>query len=359
MQRIQLHGLLPDELVVSLQARGHAVSAADARRLLAWTISQGCRDPSSIRPHLSRAMRQACEQACSLERPAVLERERDPVDGSLRYLLESPDEARSEAVLIPLKAPGRFSACLSTQVGCAVGCRFCATGRLGFSRQLQPWELVASFCTLRDEAEGRVSGAVFMGQGEPFLNYEAVIQAARVLSHPCGGRVDQKRISISTAGIVPALLRYASEGHRYRLVLSLTSALPERRAELMPGVARWSLAELFEALRAVAASCRQRITLAWVLLGGVNHDRAEVEALARLVGDLPVRISLVDVNDARPDGYRRATDAERDEFVDRLQALGAPVVRRYSVGLSSESACGMLAARCAASRGSSSVKGSD
>ncbi len=270
-------------------------------------------------------------------------RERDPVDGSLRILFRAGDGACFEAVLIGLEQGGRFTACLSSQVGCPLDCAFCATGRLGFRRQLEPWEMVASFCALRAEAAGRITGAVFMGQGEPFLNYDAVLQAAAVLSDPNGARVDKKSISISTAGWVPGIRRFTTEGHKQRLVVSLTSALPARRAVLMPSAARWTHRELGDALRAYSASSRRRVTLAWVLLGGVNHDQAEVDALVELCREVRVRISLLDVNDKRPDGFRRATDAEREDFIDRLQALKAPIVRRYSVGLSSDSACGMLA----------------
>jgi 23S rRNA (adenine2503-C2)-methyltransferase len=184
-----------------------------------------------------------------------------------------------------------------------------------------------------------------MGQGEPFSNYDAVLQAAGVLSDPNGARVAKKSISISTAGWVPGIRRFTAQGHKHRLVVSLSSALPERRRALMPAASRWSHSELREALRAYCERSGRRVTLAWVLLGGVNHDQAEVDALAELCQGLRVRISLLDVNDKRPDGFRRATDDEREAFVDRLQVLRAPIVRRYSVGLSSDAACGMLAAR--------------
>ncbi len=265
----------------------------------------------------------------------------------MKYLFRSPDGALSEAVRIPLKRPGAFSVCLSSQVGCAMGCTFCATGRLGLRRDLEAWEIVAAFLAVRDEAPGRTTGAVFQGQGEPFHNYDAVIRAARVLSHPCGGRISGEAITISTVGLVPGIRRFAGEGHPYRLIVSLTSALPGRRAELLPAASRWSLEELAAAIREYAAGLRGRMPVAWVVMGGVNTGADEVEALRRLLGDVRLRVNLIDVNDPRPGGFRRADDAERGAFMDRLQVLGVPIVRRYSGGFARHAACGMLAAtRC-------------
>jgi 23S rRNA (adenine2503-C2)-methyltransferase len=204
--------------------------------------------------------------------------------------------------------------------------------------------MVAAFCRVRDEAPGRVTGAVFMGQGEPLANEAEVLRAAAILSHPCGGRVAGKSISISTVGLVPAVHRFAAARHPYRLIISLTSAVDSRRRQLLPCAARYPLVELRDAVREYQASIAERVTLAWVVLGGVNTGEDEVEALARLLDGVPVRLNLIDVNDPRPGGYRRATPAELQTFSTRLRQLGIPVLRRYSGGTSAHAACGMLAA---------------
>jgi 23S rRNA (adenine2503-C2)-methyltransferase len=287
------------------------------------------------------------EERFALDRLEVLERATDPADGFVKYLFRSADGALSEAVRIPLLKPGAFTVCLSSQVGCAMACAFCATGRLGLSRNLRAHEMVDAFLQVRDEAPGRVTGAVFQGQGEPFHNYDEVIRAAGILSHPCGGQVRGDAITISTVGLVPQIRRYAREGHRFRLIVSLTSAVAERRAALVPVAARWSLPEVAEAIREYAAVAPGLVTVAWVLMGGVNDGADEAEALRALLGDVRLRVNLIDVNDPRPDGFRRATDAERRAFVRHLQVLRAPVVRRYSGGAARHAACGMLAAvRC-------------
>jgi 23S rRNA (adenine2503-C2)-methyltransferase len=214
---------------------------------------------------------------------------------------------------------------------------------MGLKRHLEPWEIVAQFTAVREEAPGRVSGAVFQGQGEPLHNFEAVTQAARVLSHSCGGAISGSAITISTVGLVPGILKLASDPPPWRLIISLTSAIDEKRRSLIPTGGAWSVAEIAEAVRSYQRAVGGRVTIAWVLLGGVNHGADEVDALRTLFDGVPLRFNLIDVNDARPDGFRRATDAEREAFRDALQILGAPVVRRYSGGVAKHAACGMLA----------------
>lgn len=339
-----LLGMLPSDLAAHLQQHGIAAREDEVRRLLAHTISRD--QAHRQRNPVARRLQEAVAAITQGERLEVVERVTDPADQFVKYLLRSPDGALSEAVRIPLHKPGSYSVCLSSQVGCAMQCRFCATGRLGLSRNLAAWEMVSAFLTVRDEAPGRITGAVFQGQGEPLHNYDEVIQAARVLSHSCGARISAKAITISTVGLVPQIRRYTEEGHPYRLIISLTSALAERRAHLLPVAGRFTLEEVADAIREYARSCGERVTIAWVLMGGVNSGPDEAEALVRLLADVPLRINLIDVNDARPPeagGYVRASDAERGAFMGHLQALRAPIVRRYSGGAARHAACGMLA----------------
>lgn len=348
-----LFGMLPEELQAHLQAQGVPVRDDEARRLLSHILSPDGPYNARRRP-VARRLIDATLASTDQRRLSIVERVADPADGFVKYLLRHPDGALSEAVRIPLHKEGRFSVCLSSQIGCAMRCAFCATGRLGLTRNLLAWEMVAAFLTVRDDTDGHVTGAVFQGQGEPLHNYDEVIRAARVLSHPCGGKISAAAITISTVGLVPQIRRYASERHPYRLIISLTSALPERRAALLPIAGKLPLAELADAIRAYAQVARGRVTVAWVLLGGVNSGKEEADALQRLLPDVPLRINLIDVNDARPPhlgGFTRASDAERGAFMGHLQVLRAPIVRRYSGGASRHAACGMLAAVCCGAQG--------
>jgi 23S rRNA (adenine2503-C2)-methyltransferase len=332
---VALHALLQDVVADA--------TLTDARRLLAAHFARPGVAEERPRP-VRRQLREACAALVRTDALTLLEHTTDPGDGFTKYLFRSPDGAVHEAVRIPLHKPGHFTVCLSSQVGCAMGCVFCATGRLGLARHLAAWEIVEAFRRVRLDAPGRVSGAVFMGQGEPLHNYEAVMQAAEAIAQPFTGRLAARAISISTVGLVPQIRRFTAEHRPYRLIVSLTSALDERRSELLPINRKHDLRELMTALRELHAATGERQTLAWVVMAGVNTGDDEVKALAELVGDLPVRLNLIDVNDSRPDGFARAQPDELASFRDRLQVLRQPVVRRYSGGRERHAACGMLAA---------------
>ncbi len=347
-----LLSFVPEELAAHLGSAGIAVRPEEARRVLSRAFELPGAPPRRRSPVAKRLFDDVA-RLTDRRRLELVERATDPSDGFVKYLFRSPDGALTEAVRIPLHKEGRFSVCLSSQVGCAMGCTFCATGRLGLTRNLETWEMVSAFLAVRDEAPGRVTGVVFQGQGEPFQNYDEVIRAARVLSHPCGGHVSGTNITISTVGLVPQIRRFAREGHPFRLIVSLTSAIEERRRALLPVAGRYTMSELASAVREYAAVAKGRLTLAMVLMGGVNDGAEEAAALERHFGGLKLRVNLIDVNDARPDGYRRSTDEERSRFMSELQRLRAPIVRRYSGGSARHAACGMLAATVQASTAAS------
>ena len=337
-----LAGLLPEDLAAHLRANGVSIRDAEARRIVAHAIAGGHDGFPASRP-VPRNVERAVESLVDRRGIEIVERATDPSDGFVKYLFRLHDGAVAEAVRIPLEKEGRFSVCLSSQAGCAMRCDFCATGRMGLRRSLETWEIVAQFLAVRAEAPGTVSGVVFQGQGEPLHNYDNVMRAAEILAHPCGGRISSESITISTVGLVPSMQRFARERRPYRLIVSLTSAIDERRRSLVPLAAAWPVSELAEAIREVQRASGARITIAWVVLGGINTGRDEVEALGRLFAGVPLRINLIDVNDARPDGYRRASDEELASFRDALRSLEVPVVRRYSGGAAKHAACGMLA----------------
>jgi 23S rRNA (adenine2503-C2)-methyltransferase len=331
------------EHVANQDARGLArllgIDLVDARRLLGAAVARGMtlRDARNVR----RAILDQATATLSEERLRLAHRE-DAADGFRRYLFELRDGARVESVRIPL-FDTHHTLCLSSQVGCALGCTFCATGRLGLTRNLEAWEMVGQWMEVRRDSQLPITGAVFMGQGEPFHNYEAVIRAAYVLCDPAGGRVDGQRISISTAGVVPMIRRYTAEGHKFRLCVSPNAALPEKRAALMPVERGHPLDELVDAVREHAAK-RGRVTLEYVMMAGVNVGEEDAEALGRLLAGIPVRLNPIAVND-ESGRYRPPTEAEWNAFRDALarHLPGQPIVRRYSGGQDRNAACGMLA----------------
>jgi 23S rRNA (adenine2503-C2)-methyltransferase len=328
--RVHLFGLRPVDLVRVLGDVGVDCSEAEARRVLGRLVSEGHAELAGMKRPVRATVREALRVHTRHDPLQIVERVTDDVDGFEKFLLRLDDGAFVEAVKIPLEKPGHFTVCVSSQVGCAMGCVFCATGRLGLQRHLRRHEIVGQVLAVRST----------LGEGQRLTG------AALVLSDPCGGRIDAKNISISTVGLVPQMRRFAAEGHKFRLVVSLHSAVAERRKALLPIAKQWSLDEVADAIRALHGAHGDRVTVAFCLMSGVNTGVDEVEALQRLLGDVPLRINLIDVNDARDPadgGFSPPGADELKGLLDALQVLRQPVVRRYSGGKNREAACGMLA----------------
>jgi 23S rRNA (adenine2503-C2)-methyltransferase len=218
---------------------------------------------------------------------------------------------------------------------------------MGLARNLEAWEIVEQVLTLRAEAPERpLTGVVFQGQGEPFHNYDEVMRAIDVLRDPCGGQIRADRMTISTVGLLPQIERYTDEGRACRLILSLTSAIQERREELLPIARTWTVDDLAGAMKRHRRSRGGVVHVGWVLMGGVNTGPEEARELARLFAGVPLRVSVIDVNDPT-ERFRRASDEERSAFLSSLAGHGISFVRRYSGGTDINAACGMLASRAA------------
>jgi 23S rRNA (adenine2503-C2)-methyltransferase len=321
-------------------ARKAGIPLEDARRITGAIIGRGrgLRDARNVR-------REVLDRVEALASPGELRRLDvvDARDGFRKYLFALPDGARIESVRIPL-FDTHHVVCVSSQAGCGLACAFCATGEMGLTRSLKSWEIVEQVLHIRSDSALPVTGVVFMGQGEPFLNYDEVIAAAYTLCDPAAGRIDARRISISTSGIVPMIRRYTAEGHKFRLCVSLNAAIPWKRAALMPVVEQgFPLDELVDAIREHAAEAG-RVTVEYVMIAGVNMGPEDAAAIGQALQGIPVRLNPIAVNDASGK-YRPPTEVEWNAFRDLLgQALpGQPIVRRYSGGQDESAACGMLA----------------
>lgn len=323
------------------------VDARLARRLQAAVMQKvGC-VPDAM-PEVPKAVLRRVREATEIPRLELVEKAVSPTDGFAKYLFRGEGDGVFEAVRIPLlHRPGdeKYVVCVSSQVGCAMGCVFCATGKLGFRRNLATWEIVDQVMRVRDDSPHRVSGVVFMGMGEPLLNYDRVMRAAEVIADPCGLAIEGRAITISTVGIVPAIRRFTAEGRPYRLIVSLTAADPEKRRRLFPVEAVHPLDELLDAVREYQEKSGERVNLAWTLLSGVNTSREDARQLAERTKGMRVRLDLIDVNDASGE-FVTAGPEELRRFRDALtEEVGMPIARRYSGGADVHGACGMLAGR--------------
>jgi 23S rRNA (adenine2503-C2)-methyltransferase len=333
-----------DELHARLAHLG--VTPRLARRLQHAVVRRGAAEVPVALPEVSPRLLRAVREATSIPRLELIEKSVSPADGFAKYLFRGDGPDPFEAVRIPLlHRPGdeKYVVCVSSQVGCALGCVFCATGRMGFRRNLATWEIVDQVIRVRDDSPHPVRGVVFMGMGEPLLNYERVMAAARVMTDSCGLAIDARAITVSTVGVVPLMRRFTRERQPYRLVVSLTAADHEKRRRLLPIEDTHPLPELMAAVREHQQATGERVMLAWTMLAGVNTSPEDARRLAELTAGLPVKIDLIDVNDATGQ-FTPPSAEELRAFRDALSAeLGQPIVRRYSGGKDIHGACGMLA----------------
>lgn len=339
---IFLKNLTADQLYEGLAPAG--VKPRVARQIQAAVIRHGKMPPTQ--PGISANVLDRVRQLTTLPNLELVEKLVSLTDGFAKYLFRGDGGDLFEAVRIPIMHrpdDRKYIVCVSSQVGCPLGCVFCATGRLGFRRNLAAWEMVDQAIKIQADSEFPVRGMVFMGMGEPMLNYDAVITAASIFSEPCGMAIHAKSITISTVGIVPGIRRFTTERRKYQLIVSLTTANPERRMELLPVEKVYPTTELIAALREYHAAMQRRVTLAWIMMSGVNMSERDAKELAELTRDLPVKIDLIDVND--PTGnFRPPSREELNAFRDALRKhIPAPVLRRYSGGQDIHAACGMLA----------------
>ncbi len=314
-----------------------------ALKLFAAVFSRGVSTSSELRltQQIPAAVRDGICGHVSLPQLDVVERRRAD-DGFVKYLFSSPLGGRFEAVRIPI-FDTKYVICVSSQVGCALACDFCMTGKMGFQRNLETWEIVDQVMRIRQEADRPVRGVVFMGMGEPLLNYANATKAARIFCHPAGLAISSQSITFSTAGWVPGIKKYLADDLPYRLAFSLTSALEHKRAQVLPVEKTHPLPTLVEQIRDYAQKRKERVMLAYVAIAGFNVFEEDALALKRVFEGIPIKIDLIDVTD--PTGkYQPPSEAELKAFRDHLQMLKCPIARRYSGGKEIGAACGTLEA---------------
>ncbi len=354
LQGLALQGLTPELLARAVPE----LSIDEARRV----VSQVHRDEDPATPSsgIRRTSREAVVRSGIVPALTIQAKRASQVDPFVKYALSTADGRVIETVRIPLERTGRFSVCVSSQVGCALACAFCATGRLGLLRNLETWEIVEQVRIVRrdlDRRSERVHGVVFQGMGEPLANLDRVLAAIEVLNEPSALAIDARAITVCTSGIPSGIRRLAREAPKVRLGISIGSALTDTRRRLMPIDRAHALDEVLEA--AVEHADLTGLAPMWAvtLLEGVNDDVAHAHALADRVerfrqrtGRSP-RLSVIPYNaigtgeDGSVDPFARASDAREEAFRDALRARGVFTHKRYSGGADVDAACGQLAAR--------------
>lgn len=322
------------------------IALVHARTIWRWLYRYIPADLAELPHGLPQALPARLSAETTLELPPVVDSQ-IAADGATRKdLLRLADGERVEVVVMRYRH--RYSACISTQVGCACDCRFCATGQMGFVRQLTAAEIVAQVLHAQRvlAAEGHtLTNFVLMGMGEPLLNYENTLDALRRLCDPRGMGFVERRITLSTVGIVSGIVRLAAEPLRINLAVSLHAAADPIRDTLLPINRRYPLAELCDALRVYTATTQRRVMLEWVMIDGVNDTREQAEALVARFAGIPVHVNLIQLNPTPDFAAQPSTPETVDAFTAILDRAGVPHTMRQRRGAPIAAACGQLRRR--------------
>ncbi|HNS23098.1 MAG TPA: 23S rRNA (adenine(2503)-C(2))-methyltransferase RlmN [Sedimentisphaerales bacterium] len=326
--------------------------------LFKFIHQQDGRDPAAVTT-LSKAFRaRLTEQGYAISQLKVVDRLTDP-DGSAKFLFELADGERIESVLLPDE--DRMTLCVSTQVGCPMGCAFCATAKIPFRRDLTAGEIVDQMYTAEtslvvrrssldtretagDDAGARITNIVYMGMGEPLENYDAVLRSIRILNHSSGRNIGIRHITISTSGVAPAIRRLAKEEIRPRLAISLSAPSDALRDRLMPINRKYPLDELLGAVRAYQAETGQRVTFEYVLIEKVNDTVNHAKLLVKLLRGLMYNVNLIEHNPFSGCEFAGSSRERIQRFADTLKEAGVETTIRFRMGRGIQAACGQLQA---------------
>ncbi|HET7225803.1 MAG TPA: 23S rRNA (adenine(2503)-C(2))-methyltransferase RlmN [Candidatus Eisenbacteria bacterium] len=339
MSAPNFYGLSRHSLAEQLSSRG--LPAYRARQLFGWVYRRHRRNAAQM-TNLPLALRHELHQVCDLELPppATVLASRD--GHTHKFVLQLADGKRVECV--SMRTPRRLTLCVSSQVGCALKCAFCATGLMGLARNLTAAEIVAQVMVMGDfhAWNDERFNIVFMGMGEPLANYEPVVEAIRILNDPDGLNLGQRRITVSTSGLVPQIERLGREHLTVGLAVSLHATEDALRDELVPVNRRWPLARLLPAARAYGLASGRRVTLEYTLLGGVNDSLADADRLAAIARELPSKINLIPYNPVPGLPWKRPDAAAVEAFAARLLPRAPAVTVRRTLGGEIWAACGQL-----------------
>ncbi|ERI06324.1 23S rRNA (adenine(2503)-C(2))-methyltransferase RlmN [Atopobium sp. oral taxon 810] len=289
--------------------------------------------------NLPKSLREALKESCTLGGVSVVARQLSG-DGSRKYLLRFPDGVSVECVGMPSR--GRLTVCASTQAGCGMGCAFCATGAAGLTRSLSSSEIYEQVMHVRDDFGRRVTSVVMMGQGEPFANYDATLAALRKLNSPDGAGIGARHLTVSTCGIIPNIIRFSKEPEQFTLAVSLHSAVQSTRNMLMPGVKRYSLLRLYDAIGEYVDRTGRRPTYEYALIKGINDNDGELGALCDFCRDNLAHVNIIQLNAVKGSRFSPVSEARAQEFVRALNKVGVEATIRNSRGADIDAACGQL-----------------
>ncbi|MBN2590484.1 MAG: 23S rRNA (adenine(2503)-C(2))-methyltransferase RlmN [Sedimentisphaerales bacterium] len=324
-----------EQLVVELGQRKYL-----AKYIFQFIHTQNVSDIEEITP-LSKAFRQKLtEEGYFISEIEILEKQVDK-DKTAKYLFKLGDGERIESVL--LHDGKRKTLCVSTQAGCNMNCAFCATGKLKFKRNLSAGEIADQVNTVEADS-GKISNVVYMGMGEPLLNYEAVMKSVEILNHEEGKNIGIRHITISTCGIIPKIEMLANEKLRPRLAISLNAPENALRSQIMPINNKYPLDKLIKTIKNYQEQTNQRVTFEYVMIKGLNDSHKHAQMLIKLVRNISCNVNLIEYNPNSECDYKGSNSTVIKEFASILSEAGIETVIRFRMGREINAACGQLGA---------------
>ena len=340
-EKIDLKNLSPSELIEFLGSFGK--ERYRSVQILRWLYQKGAQSFDEM-TNLSKKFREELNQVSFIStfHPLRVEQARD---GTKKILLQLEDGNRIESVLIPDKT--RLTLCLSTQVGCAFGCQFCLTGKIGWKRDLMVSEILNQILVVRKKLpeKSSITNIVLMGMGEPLANYKNTLKAIELMHHPDAFKFSSRRITLSTVGLLPELERLSKEKITFRLAISLNASDEETRSQLMPVSRRYPLNKLLALCKNFPLRPRTRITFEYVMVEGINDSPQDAKRLLRILKGIPSKINLIPLNEAPGIPFKRPLDEKVKWFQEILMESGLTAIVRTSKGGEISAACGQLQAK--------------
>jgi 23S rRNA (adenine2503-C2)-methyltransferase len=340
-EKIDLKNLRPSELVEFLGSFGK--ERYRSIQILRWLYQKGVESFDEM-TNLSKRFRQELSQIGFISTLSTLNMEQAR-DGTKKFLFQLKDGNRIESVLIPDKT--RLTLCLSTQVGCALGCRFCLTGKIGWKRDLMVSEILNQILAVRKMLPEKTSitNIVLMGMGEPLANYKNTLKAIELMAHPDAFKFSSRKITLSTVGLLPELEQLAEEKISFRLAISLNASEEETRSDLMPVNRRYPLNKILALCKKFPLRPRTRITFEYVMVEGINDSSQDAKRLLKILRGIPSKVNLIPLNEAPEIPFKKTSEEKIKRFQEILLEGGLTAIVRTSKGREISAACGQLQAK--------------
>ena len=326
-----------EELKTEMESMGE--KAFRAKQMYEWMHVKLARSFDEM-TNLSAKFREQCKEKYEYTCVKPVRIQESKIDGTKKFLFELSDGNVVESVWMQYKHGN--SVCISSQVGCRMGCRFCASTLDGLERNLTPSEMLDQIYAITRLTQERVSNVVVMGTGEPMDNYDNILKFLHLLTDENGLNISQRNVTVSTCGIVPNMYKLADEGLQITLALSLHAPNDEKRRELMPIANKYSIDEILDACRNYFAKTGRRITFEYSLVGGKNDSEADAKELSARISDINCHVNLIPVNPIKERDYVKSTKKVVENFKNKLEKYGINVTIRREMGSDIDGACGQL-----------------